>query len=82
MEEGGAEGWDRSYLSGVFEKSYQAERNRRHKIHSFNHLSSFAGECANLMPRRNALSSQVSWAETTTFILMFQLKLKSLLLHT
>lgn len=41
-EEGGAEGWDRSYLSRTFENSYQAERNRRQKIHLFNHLWSFA----------------------------------------
>lgn len=43
ITEGGAEGWGRSYLSRTFETSYQAERNRRQKIHLFNHLWSFAG---------------------------------------
>lgn len=42
-EEGGAEGWDRSYLSRTFENSYQPERKTRQKIHLFNHLWSFAG---------------------------------------
>lgn len=35
------------------------------------------GVCANLMPRRKTLSSQASRTETTIFMPMFQLKLKS-----
>lgn len=42
-EEGGAKGWDRSYLSRTFENSYQAERKGRQRIHLFNNLWSSEG---------------------------------------